>query len=125
MGELVGQVRIDQLFDFGFILVTEFKSIMTEQLDAVVMIGVVRGGNHDTDICAQRARQHGYCWGWHRAKLENIHAGGREARNKRVFDHIAGKAGILTHNDAVAVCAAFERYTHSHANFHGGFRCHW
>jgi len=51
--------RIDIALDLGFDVVGKLVAVRTEELDAVVDIGIVRRGNHHPEIGAQRARQHG------------------------------------------------------------------
>ena len=58
-GEAVGEAVRHQLFDLGFALVGELLAVAIEQLDAVVVVGIVRGRDHHAEIGAQRARQHG------------------------------------------------------------------
>ena len=64
-----------------FDLVGELVAVRPEQLDAVVVIGIVRGRDHHADIGAQRARQHGDRRRRDRPEQEHIHAGGAEARH--------------------------------------------
>ena len=44
----------------------------------------------------------------HRAEQQHVHADRGEARDHRVFDHVAGQAGVLADHDAVAMLAALE-----------------
>src|SRR6516162_3846598 len=58
-GELLAEVGVDQRFDMAFDLVGKFVAVRSEQLDAVVVEGIVRGRDHDAEIATQRAGQHG------------------------------------------------------------------
>ena len=88
------------------------------------MIGIVRSRDHDADIGAQRARQHGDGRGRDRPEKEDIHARGAEARDHRSLDHVAGKARVLADDHAMAVAAALKRHSGRHAYLHGDFRSH-
>jgi hypothetical protein len=66
-----------------------------EQLDAVVVIGIVRGRDHHAEIGAHRARQHGHGGGRNRAGEQHIHADRGEPGHQAVLDHIAGKPRVL------------------------------
>ena len=120
--QALGQARIHQRLDLQFDLVGQFLPVGPEELDAVILEGIVRGGDHHADIGAQRTRQEGDGGGRQRAELENVHAHGGEARHQGVFDHIARQAGILADHDAVAMLAAGEDAARRHAGLHRHFR---
>ena len=105
-------------------LVGQLVAVRSEQLDAVVVVGIVRGRDHDADIGAQRTRQHGDGRRRDRPEQEHIHAGRAEAGHHGVLDHVAGKPRILADHDAVAVIAALERQAGGHADLHRDFRRH-
>ena len=117
-------ILVEQRLDARLDLVGELVAVRAEQLDAVVVIGIVRGRDHHADIGAQRARQHGDGRRRDRAEQEHIHAGRGEAGDQRVLDHVAGKPRILADHDAVAMVAALERQAGGHADLHGDFRRH-
>ena len=103
------KIGIDQCLDLALDLVGELVAVRAEQLDAVVLIGVVRGRDHHAEIGAQRARQHGDGRRRHRAEQHHVHADRREAGDHGVLDHVAGEARILADHHPVAVVAAPER----------------
>ena len=107
-GETVIQIAVNEGFDFVLGLVGELEAIGIEQLDAIILIGVVGGGNHDAEIGAHGARQHGDGGCRHRAEQQHIHADRGEAGDKGRLDHVAGEARILADDDAVAMLAAAE-----------------
>ena len=74
-------VGVEHALDARLDLVGQLVAVGAEQLDAVVVIRVVRGRDHDADIGAQRARQHGDRRGRDRAKQEHVHARRAEARH--------------------------------------------
>ena len=82
-------IRIDQFLDLRLVFVGQLETIRREQLDAVVVVEVMRGGNHHTEIGAHRARQHGDGRRRHRAEQQHVHADRGEARDQRGFDHVA------------------------------------
>ncbi len=94
---VVDQVRLDAFFN----LVGEFVAIRAEQLDAVILERIMGGGDHDPNIRAQRAGQHGNRRGRQRSDQNHIHPDGRKTRRQRRFQHIAGQAGVLADNDAM------------------------
>jgi hypothetical protein len=100
-----GEIGIHQRFDLTLDLVGELVAVRSEQLDAVVVVGVVRGGDHHAEIAAHRARQHGNRRRRHRAGLEYVHADRGKAGNQGSFDHVAGKPGILADQHAVTMIA--------------------
>ena len=91
-------------FDF----VAELEAVRPEQLDAVVVERIMRGRDHDAEIGAHRARQHADRRRRNRAGEQHVHADRGEAGNQRGLDHVAGEAGVLADEDAVAVIAVLE-----------------
>jgi hypothetical protein len=106
--QLLDELGIDQLFDLEFDLVRQLESVGSEQLDAVVVIRVVGGGDHHAEIGAHGTREHRDGRRRHRAGLKYIHADRGEAGHQRGFDHVAGEAGILADQHAVTMIAATE-----------------
>ncbi len=92
-------------FDLMLHRVVELEAVRPEQLDAVIVEQIVRGGDHDAEIGAHRARQHADRGRRHRAEQQHVHADRGEAGDQGGFDHVAGQAGVLADDDAVAVFA--------------------
>ena len=63
-------IRLDLALD----LVGQLVAVRAEQLDAVVIVGVVRGGDHHAEVGAHRARQHRHRRRRHRAEQQHVHA---------------------------------------------------
>jgi hypothetical protein len=103
-------------------LVGELVAVGAEQLDAVVVVRVVRGRDHHAQIGAQRARQHGDGGCRHRAEQVDVHAHGGEAGGERALDHVAGAARVLADDDAVALLAFDEVEARRHADLHRQLR---
>ncbi len=118
LGQSDADVLIEHLLDAGLDLVGQLVAVGAEQLDAIVMVGIVRRRDHDADVSAQRAGEHGHRRRRDRAEQEHVHAGGAEARHHRVLDHVPGQAGVLAEHDAVAVVAALEAEAGGHADLH-------
>ena len=95
LGELLGQVGIDQRLDLVLDLVGELVAVGPEQLDAVVVVGIVRGRDHHAEIGAHRAGEHGDRRRRHRAGQQHVHADRGEAGDQRGLDHVARQAGVL------------------------------
>ena len=110
-----------QRLDLAFHLVGQFLAVGAEELDAVVLEGIVRGGDHHAQIGAQGARQHGDGGGGQRAELEHIHAHGGEAGDQGAFDHVARQARVLADHHPVAVLAAGEDAARRHAGLQRHF----
>ena len=87
-------------------LVGELVAVRPEQLDAVVVERIVRGRDHDAEIGAHRARQHGDRRRRHRAEQQHVHADRGEAGDQRGLDHVAGQPRVLADHHAMAVVAA-------------------
>lgn len=95
-----GQISIQVRLDISDGFVVHFLTAAVDELDAVVIKRVMRRGNHHAaikiihagDICDARRRRH--------MKHIRIRAGSGQARNNRIFKHIAGTAGILADDHA-------------------------
>ena len=75
--------------DGQLVLVRQLEAIGAEQLDAVVLIGVVAGRDHHADVCAQFAGQQGNRRSRHRPQQDHIHAHAGKTGNQGVFQHVA------------------------------------
>ena len=119
-----GGVGVDQLLDLLLGVVRQLVAFGIEQLDAVVVERVVRGRDHDAEVGAQRARQHGDGRRRHRPEQKHVHADRGEARHERGLEHVAGQAGILADDDAVPVVAVLEDLARGHADLQRHLRRH-
>ena len=115
-GQQVGGRRLHQRLDLALGLVGELVAVGVEQLDAVVGVGIVGGRDHDAEVGAQRAGQHGDRRRRHRPQQEHVHADGGEARHQRRFDHVAGEPRVLADDHAMPVGAAGEQLARGHAD---------
>ena len=110
LGKLLHQIGIDEPLDFQFHLVGELVAVRAEQLDAVVGIQIVRGRDHDAEVGAHGARQHGDRRRRHRAEQQHVHADRGEPGDQGVFDHVARKPRILADHHPVAMVAAAKHH---------------
>ena len=95
VGEDVG---LDGVFQF----VGEFVAVSAEDLDAVIVPGIVRGGDDDAGRIAGGPHQVGNAGGRNDARAGNLHAGGFQAGSEHLADPRAGLARVLTDDDASA-----------------------
>ena len=113
-----------QRFDLLLALVGKLLAVRAEQLDAVVLKRIVRGGDHHAEIGAQRPRQHGDGRRRQRTEQKHVHADGSEAGHQRRFDHVAGEAGIFSDHHTMPVLATGEGTPGRHTGLQGDFRSH-
>ena len=122
LGQLLAQIGIEQLLDLRFDLVAELEAVRPEQLDAVVVEGIMRGRDHHAEIGAHRARQHADRRRRDRAGQQHVHADRGEAGDQRVLDHVAGQPGVLADQHTVAVIAVLEHQPGGLADLERQFR---
>ena len=99
---------VQQVLDASLDIVGQLEPVGAEQFDAVVLEQVVRGRDHDAEIATHRTRQHRDGRSWDRSQNQHVHSDRGEAGDHRIFDHIAGKASVLSDHDAVAMLAALK-----------------
>ena len=87
--------------DLGFGLIGQFVAIGPEKLDAIVLMRIVAGGNHHAHIGPHRCCDHPNRRRGRWAQKKDIHAGRGKARRQRIFEHIAGQAGVLADHHTV------------------------
>ncbi len=101
---LVGGEQVDVLEDFGFDLlldlVGELHAVGAEELDAVVLPGIVRGGDDDAGGKAVGAGEIGDAGGGEHAGAGKAASGIRQAAGQGFGDPGAGFAGVLPEDDA-------------------------
>ncbi len=105
-GEHRRDVAVHQRLDARLERVGELEAVRPEQLDAVVLVRIVRGGDHHAEIAAHRAGQHRDRRRRDGAEQQNVDADGSEARDQRIFDHVAREPGVLADHHPMAVVAA-------------------
>ena len=76
-------------------LVGELVALAVEDLDAVVLIGVVGGGDDDAGVRLAAHRQIGHRRGGDDAQGHHVAAHGAQTRHQGRLQHIGGDAGVL------------------------------
>ena len=94
-------VRGDERLDLRLDGIGELEAVRPEQLDAVVVVGVVRGRDHDADIGAHGARQEAHAGRRDRAEQQHVDADRQEAGAQRLLDHHA-QVRVVDHHVAAA-----------------------
>src|SRR5690606_125658 len=89
---------VNGLFNFQFNLVRQLGALGGKELDAVVVIRVVRGRDHDTGRQAQGTCQIRYSGRRYRACQQYIDPGSRQTGFQRRFQHVAGNTGVLANH---------------------------
>ena len=105
-GQFAIHRRVHQGFNLIFNFVGKLKTIRPEQFDAIVLIGIMRGRNHNANISAQRAGEKRNARRRYRAKQKHIHAHGGETGHQRRLNHIARQPRILANHNPVTMLAA-------------------
>ena len=90
------------MFDFILDFVVELVAVGAEEFDAVVGVGIVRGGDDDAGVGAQAAGDVGDAGRRQRADEQHVHAHRKDAGGNGVFEHVAGKPRVLADDDFVA-----------------------
>ncbi len=112
-------------FNLALDLVGQLVAVGTEQLDAVILIGVVRSRQHHPEIAAHGAGENADRRRWHRPDEEDVHSHRDEAGGEGIFQKITGQPGILAHQHPMTVPSPLERQRRRHADFQrrlGGHR---
>ena len=94
--QIAVQIRFHQTDDAFIHLLTE----VVDELDAVVVVGVVAGGDHNAAVEALSADDEGHAGGGGDVQQIGVCAGGYQTANKAVLEHIARPAGILADDDS-------------------------
>ncbi len=117
LGKTRSHIGIDQSLDLLLRRIGQFEAVRPEQLNAVVVIGIVGCGDHHAVIGAERAGQHGDGRGRHGSEQEDIDADRDKTRGDGVLDHIAGEPRILADDDPLSVAVAVVQ-ADGHADTH-------
>ena len=99
---LAGHVVVaeeDDVLDLLLQLVRELKALAVEDLDAVVLEGVVAGGDDDARVRPLIHRHPGHAGGGQGAQVHHVGPGGAQARDQGALQQVAGDAGVLADGD--------------------------
>ena len=116
-----GRFAADDFFDFVFDFIGKLEAVGVEDLDSVVVGGVVGSGDHDSAVRAHGADEVGDGGGRERSDFQNIHAHAEHAARQRGFEHVSGNAGVLADHrfcNAVFICMDLcDSFSHFERNF--------
>ena len=98
----------DEVLDLGLERVRELVALAREELDAVVLVGVVRGRDHDPGVGAQAARHEGDARRRQRPDEHDVDPHRADARGQRALEHVAREARVLADEHPVAARAVAE-----------------
>ncbi len=98
--------RIDQLLDHQLDLVGKLGSATGKELDAVVVMGIMRGADDDAGLGMEGTRQVSNRWRRHRPQQQHIGARSRQPRLQRRLEHVARNSGVLADQDAALALLA-------------------
>ncbi len=101
-----GERRVERGFDRALGGVVELLALGGEELDAVVVVRIVRGADHDAGVGAERTGQERDRRGRHRPEQLHIGPGGDQPGLQRRFEHVAGNARVLADHHR-RPCSAF------------------
>jgi len=96
----------NQMFDLVLDVVVELVTVGPEKLDAVVVIRIVGGGDHNAGVGAQAARDVGDARRGQRANEQNIHPHRKDAGRDGIFEHVPGQTRVFAKNDLVPLAVA-------------------
>jgi len=89
------QRLLHHVFDGQLHVIRQLGALRREKLDAIVVVRIVRGGDHDAGAGAGGAREIGDRRRGHRPEQADVHAGGGESRLKQGFQQITGDTRVL------------------------------
>ena len=100
----------DQLLDAVLDLVGQLEPVVGEELDAVVLVGIVARRDHHARIAAhvRGEKGHGRCR--HRSDLDHVDAHGADPRSQGVLEHVARESRVLPDQDPVLSPAAAAKH---------------
>ena len=84
-------------------LLRHLFAVAVDQLDAVIVIGVVAGRDHDATVEVVHTSNVRHRRGGRDVQQVSVCAGGGQASDQTVLEHIRATAGILTNDDACRV----------------------
>ena len=86
---------LEPRLDVEFHCIGQLGALCRKKLDAIVVVGIVRGGDHHAGLQAQGAREIGHGRRRHRPAQHHVDPGRGKSGLQRGFQHIAGNARVL------------------------------
>ena len=94
------QLAVQVGFDQGDGIFVHLFAGAVEELDAVVIVGVVAGGDHDAAVEFIHSGHVGDRGGGGHVEQVGVRAGCHHAAHQGILEHVAGSSGILADDDA-------------------------
>ncbi len=113
-----------QLLHVGFYLIGQLETISGKELDAVVLIGIVGGGNDHPGVGSHRGSDEGDSRGGQRTQKQCIHPHGTDACGDGILQEVTGNAGVLAHHDVFPPGAVFNDVSQDPSQLQGHLRGH-
>ena len=107
--QLAVQIVLHQLQG---LLVHLFATVV-DQLDAVVVVGVVAGRDHDAAVEVIHPGDVGHAGGGGDVQQVGIRPRSHQSADQRILEHIAGAAGVLADHDARRIVVAIALAQHA------------
>ena len=101
------RLPVDVLFQGVLQIVVHLFALAVQQLDAVVVVRVMAGGNHHAAVEVLRPGDVAYAGGGRDVEQIGVRAGGRDADRQGALIHIGGAAGVLADHDPGLVVQVF------------------
>ena len=92
--------RLHAALDLGLDLVGQLVPVGGEDLDAVVLVGIVRRADHHARVRAHRPGDERDPGRRQRSHQQHVGAGGHDPRLQRALQHVAGEPRVLADHDA-------------------------
>ncbi len=89
-------VLLDELKD----VLVHLEALAVDQLNAVIGVGVVRGGDHNAAVKRAVDNLVGNAGRWNNVQHVGVAARSHQTRDKSALEHVARAAGVLTNDDA-------------------------
>ena len=93
------QLAVQIGFDQGDHALVHLLAQGIQELDAVVVIGIVGGGDHDAAVEILGPGHIGHGGGGGDVEQVGVRAGGHQTAHQGVLEHVAGAAGVLADDD--------------------------
>ena len=116
-------LAVHQTLDPGLDVVGELEAVPAEELDPVVGVRVVGGGDDDAGVGSHRTREERDPGGGHRPHEQDVAPHRADPGRQCRFEHVAGQSGVLPDHDLVPAVFPAEqvrrRLPHRQRGLHG------
>src|SRR4029077_12783687 len=91
--------RENELLYLSLDFIVQFVAIVPEELDPVILVGIVRGGEDDAGVGPQRPCDVSHARSRERTDQEDVHAQRGDSGDERVLEHVAGEPRVFPEHD--------------------------